>query len=96
MGSHMHMYTNTLYSTSWEIESIEILAVLSIRGCTREINSYKVVLFTPYSMTKLFEFQERYVTSKMIIMDMCEILRVLWEKDNKSEFSRIVWRGKRK
>ena len=76
----MHMYTNTLYSTSWEIESIEILTVLSIRWCTREINSYKVVIFTPYSMTKLFEFQERYVTSTM---DVCEILCVLRKKDNK-------------
>ena len=83
MGSHMHMYTNTLYSTSWEIESIEILTVLSIRWCTREINSYKVVIFTPYSMTKLFEYQERYVTSTMGSMDVCEILRVLWEKDNR-------------
>ena len=68
MGSHMHMYTNT---------SIEILTVFSIRWCTREINSYKVVFFTPYSMTKLFEFQEKYVTSTMVSVDVCEILHVL-------------------
>ena len=72
-----------LYSPSWEIESIVILTVPSIRWCTHEINSYKVVSFTPYSMTKLFEFQERYVTSTMVSMDMCEIVRVLREKDNK-------------
>ena len=69
--------------TSWEIESIEILTVLSICQCTCEINSYKVVLSTPYSMTKLFELLQCHVTSTVVSMDMCEILRVLWEKDNK-------------
>ena len=38
----------------WEIEPIEIRTALSIRWCTREINSYKVVFFSPYSMAKLF------------------------------------------
>ena len=47
------------------------------------INSYTVVLFTPYHMAKLFEFQEGYVTSTVVSMDMSEILRVLCEKDNK-------------
>ena len=37
------------------------------------------MLFTPYSMTKLFEFQDGYVTGTMVSMDMSEILRVLWE-----------------
>ena len=34
-------------------------------------------------MAKTFEFQEGYVTTTMISMYMCEILRVMWEKDNK-------------
>ena len=34
-------------------------------------------------MTKPFEFREGYVTSTVISMGMSEILRVLWEKDNK-------------
>ena len=72
-----------LYSTSRKIESVVILAVLSIHWCTCEINSYKIMFLTPYSMTKLFEFREGYITSAMISVDMCEILRVLWEQDNK-------------
>ena len=40
------------------------------------------MLFTPYCMAKLFEFQEGYVTSAIVDMEMSEILRVLWEKDN--------------
>ena len=75
--------TMALYSTSWKIEPIEILTILSIRWCTCEINRYKVVLLTPYSMTKLFEFQEGYIISTMVSMDRCEILRVLREQDNK-------------
>ena len=55
--------------------------ILSIRWCTCEINSYKVVLFTPYSMTELF--QEGYVTSATVSVDICEILRVLREENNK-------------
>ena len=65
-----------------EIESIVIMMILSIRWCTCEINSYKVVLFTPYPMAKLFEFQEGDVISTMVSMDMCEILCILWEKDS--------------
>ena len=30
-------------------------------------------------MTKLFEFREGYITSKMVTVDMGEILYVLWE-----------------
>ena len=41
------------------------------------------MLFAPYSVTKLFEFQEGYITSAMVSVDMCEILHVLWEQDNK-------------
>ena len=65
-----------LYSTSWKVESIEI------RWCTCEIDSYKAVILTPYPMTKLFEFQEGYIISTMVSMDMCKILRVLREQDN--------------
>ena len=49
-----------LYSISREIERVEILAVLSIHWCTCEINSYKIMFFAPYPLTKLFEFQEGY------------------------------------
>ena len=72
-----------LYSTSWKIKPVEILAIRSIRWCTCEIDSYKVVLLTPYPMAELFEFQKGYIISTMVSMDMCEILRVLWEQDNK-------------
>ena len=68
-----------LYSTSRQIEPIGILAKLSIHWCTCEVNSYNVV--TPYPMTKRFEFKERYIISTMVSMDMCEILRVLWESE---------------
>ena len=47
-------------------------------------------------MTKLFEFREGYITSAMVSVDKCEIIHVLWEQDNKVEFSRIVCRGRRK
>ena len=72
-----------VYSTSRKIESVEILAVLSIYWCTCEVDSYKIMFLAPYSMTKLFEFQEGYITSAMVSVDMCEILYVLWEQDNK-------------
>ena len=72
-----------LYSTSREIESVEILAVLSIHWCTCEVNSYKIMFLAPYSVKKLFKFQERNITSAMVSVDMCEILYVLWEQDNK-------------
>ena len=72
-----------LYSTSSKIESVEILAVLSIHWCTCEINSYKIMFLAPYTMTKLFESQEGYITKAMVSVDMCEILYVLWEQDNK-------------
>ena len=94
MTDNMNIMT-TLYSTIREIESVEILPVLPIHWCTCEINSYKIVsLIAPYSVTKLFEFQEGYITSAMVSVDMCEIIYVLWEQDNK--VSRIVCRGNRK
>ena len=67
--------TMALYSASRKIESFEILAVLSTHWCTSEVDGYKVVLFTPYPMIKLFEFQEGYIISPMVSVDMCEILR---------------------
>ena len=82
MTDNMNIMT-ALYSTSREIEPVEILTVLSIHWCTCEINSYKIMFFNPYSMTKLFEFQEGYITCAMVSLDMCEILHVLWEQDNK-------------
>ena len=72
-----------LYSNNREIDPIEILTILSIRWCTCEINSYKVVLLTPYLMAKQFELQEGYTISTMVSMDMCEIIRVLGKQDNK-------------
>ena len=40
MTDNMNIMTD-LYSTSSKIESVEIMAVLSIHLCTCEINSYK-------------------------------------------------------
>ena len=70
--------TMALYCASREIEPVEILTVLSIHWCTCEINSYKIMILTPYSVTKLFEFQEGYITSAMVSVDMHEILHVLY------------------
>ena len=72
-----------LYGTSRKIEPVDILAVLSINWCTCEVNSYKIMILAPYAVTKLFEFQEGYITNTMVSVDMCEILQVLWEQDNK-------------
>ena len=64
-----------------KIEPVEIQTVLSIHWCTCEINSYKIMfLNAPYSMTKLFEFQEGSITSAMVSVDACEILHVLREQ----------------
>ena len=68
--------TMTLNSTSRKIEN---RMVLSIHLCTCEVDSYKIVFLTPYSMAKPFEFQEGYIISTMVGVDMCEILHVLWE-----------------
>ena len=85
------------YSTSWEIESIEILTILSIRWCAREINSYKVVLFTPYPVAKLFESQEGYVTSTEWSAWICvRFFASCGKRIIKFESSRIVCRGNRK
>ena len=75
--------TMALYSISRKIEPVEILAVLSIHWCTYEVNSYKIMFLAPYPVTKLFEFQEGYITGTMVSVDMCEIVHVLWEQDNK-------------
>ena len=72
-----------LYSNGRKIETVEIRAVLSIHCCTCEVDSYNIVFLAPYRMAKLFEFQEGYIISTMVSVDMCEILRVLWEQDNK-------------
>ena len=82
MTDNMNIMT-ALYSTSSKIEPVEILTVLSIHWCTCEINSYKIMFLAPYSVTKLFEFHEGYITSAMVSVDMYEILHVLWEQDNK-------------
>ena len=80
MTDNMNIMT-ALYSTSREIEPVEILTLLSINWCTCENNSYKMIFLAPYSVTKLFEFQEGYITSAMVSVD--EILHVLWDQDNK-------------
>ena len=75
--------TMALYGTTRKIETVEILAVLSIHCCTCEINSYIIVFLAPYPVAKPIEFQEGYIISTMVSVDMCEILHVLWEQDNK-------------
>ena len=82
MTDNMNIMT-ALYSTSRKLEPVEIQTVLSIHWCICEINSYKIMFLAPYSVTKLFEFQEGYITSAMVSVDVCEILHVLWEYDNK-------------
>ena len=83
-----------LYNASRKLESVEILTILSIQWCACEINSYEIMfLAAPYSMTKLFEFREGYITRTMVSVDMCEMLYILWEQ---FEFSRTVCRGSRK
>ena len=83
MNDDMNIMT-ALCSVSRETEPVKLLAVLSIHWCACEVNSYKIVfLIVPYSMTKLFEFQEGYITGAMVSVDMSEILYVLWEQDNK-------------
>ena len=72
-----------LYSTSRKIEPVKILAVRSIHWCTCEVNNYKIMILAPYPVTKLCEFQEGYIISIMDSVDVCEILRVLCEEDNK-------------
>ena len=67
MTDNMNIMT-VLYSTSRKIEPVEIMAV---RWCTCEVNSYKIMfLIAPYSAPKLFEFQERNITSAMASVDV--------------------------
>ena len=51
--------------------------------CTCDDDSYKIMFLASFPETKLFEFQEGYIISTMVTVDMCEILRVFWEQDNK-------------
>ena len=44
--------TMALYSTSGKIETVEILAVLSIHWCACEVDSYKIMLLAPYPMAE--------------------------------------------
>ena len=62
--------TMALYRTSREIEPVEIMTVLSIHWCTCESYSYKIIIIAPYPVTKLFEFQEGYITSAMVNVDV--------------------------
>ena len=66
-----------LYCSSREIEPVEILTVLSIHWCTCEINSYKIMILVPYPVTKLLEFQEGYITSAMVSVDVRDSLRLV-------------------
>ena len=70
MTDNMNIMT-ALYCTSRKIESVEVLAILSLHWCTCEVNSYKIMFLVRYSMTKLFEFQGGYITSAMVSVDMC-------------------------
>ena len=84
---YAHMMTDNmniaLYSTSTKIESVEMLTIISIDWGTCEINSCKIMFRARHLMAKHLEFRERYITSTMVSVDMCEILYVLWEQDNK-------------
>ena len=73
----------SLFTTNRNKSLMKMLNML-IHWCTCEIDSYKIMFLPPYSVTKLFEFQEGYITSAMTSVDMCEILHVLWEQDKKS------------
>ena len=77
-------YMYSLFRIYWEIESIEVLSILSIRWCTRLIDGYEIVrINAPYSMAKLLELREGDITSTMISMDIFQIHYILWEQDNK-------------
>ena len=82
MTGNMNIMTD-LYNTGTKIEPVEVVKVLSIHWCTSEVNSYKIMFLTPYSVSKLFDFQVGYITSAMVSVDMCEIHLVLWEQGNK-------------
>ena len=43
-------------------------------------------------MTKLFGFQEGYIVRTMVSMDICEILRVLWEKAWSTNIISTPWK----
>ena len=73
--------TMALYNSSRKMETVEILTVLSIHWCACEVDSNKIMFLAPYPVAKLFEFQEGYITSAMVSVDMCEILHVLWLQD---------------
>ena len=76
MTDNMNIMT-ALYCTDRKIVSVEILAVLSVHCCTCEINSYKIMFLAPYSVAKLFEFQEVYITSAMVSLDIVSQLLCL-------------------
>ena len=69
MTDNMNILT-AIYSTSRKIEPVEILTVLSVHWCTCEVDSYKIMFLAPYLMTKLFEFQEGYIISTMVSVDI--------------------------
>ena len=75
--------TKALYSTSSKIEPVEILTVLSIHWCACEVDSHQIMFLATYPVTNLFKFQDGYIISTTVSMDMCEILHVLWEQDNR-------------
>ena len=77
MADDMNIMT-ALYSACGEIESVEIQTVLSLNWCACEIHSYQIMFLVGlYSMAKLLEFREGYITSAMVSVDMRQILYVL-------------------
>ena len=87
--------TMALYSTSWKIEPVEILAVHSILWCACEVDSYKIMFLAPYPVTKLFEFQEGYHLHNGQRWVCVRFFTSCGNRIIKFKFSRIV-RGNRK
>ena len=55
-----------LFTIYRKIESIEVLAILSIHWCTRQVDGHEIMTNTtntaPYSMANLLELREREIS----------------------------------
>ena len=96
MADDMNIMT-ALYSASREIESVEILTILSNHWCACEINSYKIMfLAAPYSMTKLLNSERVKSVAQWSVWICVRFFTTCGNRIIKFEFSRIVCRGSRK
>ena len=68
-----------LYLYIRKIECIEILSVFTVHFGTGKIYSYKIVLLTPYRMTKFFEFVNVHIGA-VIGMYVGYIFCILWKQ----------------